>query len=309
MYLMHPNLTLFAVPYDSGFRAVRMGYGPLAIGAAGAADRLRRAGHAVNEAVIEAGPGLHTEIATAFRLHRALADAVRQVLEAGALPVVLSGNCGSAIGTVSGLSAEAGSDSTRKPAGRIGVVWLDAHADFNTPETTTSGFLDGMGLATLAGQCWRAMAASVRGFCPVLGRHIALIGARDISRVERMNLERAGITLVSPDAIRTRGVRGVMTPVLERWREEGVTRIYVHVDLDVHDPASVGAANDYAVPGGLAVAEVHEVVRATAHSLPIGAAGLASYDPECDAGGNIRNAALDLLEVIGAAAGSDRGLR
>jgi arginase len=305
---MPPSLTLLAVPYDSGFRAVRMGYGPLAIRAAGAADRLRRAGYAVNEAIIEAGPGLHPEIATAFRLHSALSDAVRQVLEAGALPIVLSGNCGTAVGTVSALSAEAGSDSTRKPVGRLGVVWLDAHADFNTPETTTSGFLDGMGLATLAGDCWRAMATSVPGFCPVLGRHIALIGARDMSRVERMNLERAGITLVSPDAIRATSIRDVITPVLERWREEGVARVYLHIDLDVHDPASVGAANEYAAPGGLAVAEVHEVVRATAQSLPIGAAGLASYDPECDTGGNIRDAALDLLEVIGAAAGSDRGI-
>ena len=70
-------------------------------------------------------------------------------------PLVLAGNCNAAVGVVAGLGPGAA------------VLWCDAHADFNTPETTTGGFLDGMGLATVTGRCWTSMAARVPGFVPV----------------------------------------------------------------------------------------------------------------------------------------------
>src|SRR5204863_505993 len=85
--------------------------------------------------------------------------AVRTVRASGQFPVVLSGNCNSAVGTLSGLT----------PARRA-VCWFDAHGYCNSPDTTATGFLDGMGLATVLGLCWHQLAASVPGYHPVSPR-------------------------------------------------------------------------------------------------------------------------------------------
>jgi arginase len=89
------------------------------------------------------------EVATAFELDGLLAGEVRTAVEAGEFPLVLSGNCNTSVGTLSGVGTEG-----------LGVIWFDAHADFNTPETTTTGFTDGTGLAIAVGHCWVTMAES-----------------------------------------------------------------------------------------------------------------------------------------------------
>src|SRR5215210_30309 len=145
------------VPYDSGQRDVRMGAGPLQLLAEVVVPLFPRC----EPLVIRAPAAFQSEIATAFRLNRIVAEEVRATIASRKVPLILSGNCNVAIGTTAGLDTSA-----------LGVVWLDAHGDFNTPETTTSGFLDGMGLATIAGLCWVNMAASVVGFRAVAGANI-----------------------------------------------------------------------------------------------------------------------------------------
>jgi len=147
------QVCLIRVPYDSGNRGVRMGAGPEKLAAA--AERLRSGGFEVTQASVEAPPGFRTEIGTTFALHRAVAVEVRAALAGAAFPIILSGNCGSAIGALGGAGAG------------TGLVWFDGHGDFNTPETTESGFLDGMALAIATGRCFRPLAASVSGFAPV----------------------------------------------------------------------------------------------------------------------------------------------
>src|SRR4029450_1937284 len=129
------------VPYDSGHRTARMGRGPLHFSKRGAADRLRASGQEVVESVVEVETAFPTEIGTSFALHRALSGQVRAAGTDGGIPIVLAGNCGSALGTVSGVRSATPNDPST-----IGVIWLDAHADFNTPETTPSAFLDGLGI-------------------------------------------------------------------------------------------------------------------------------------------------------------------
>jgi arginase len=91
---------------------------------------------------------------------------VGEARRADRFPLVLGGNCGVALGVVAGLGGDAR------------VVWADAHGDFNTPETTLGGFLDGMGLATLTGGCWTAITATIPGFAAVPDDHVWLLGAR-----------------------------------------------------------------------------------------------------------------------------------
>jgi arginase len=131
------NTTIIQVPFDSGHKDKRMGCGPA---------RLLKETSALQDArdvsteTVEIHDPFPLEVGTAFRLAGVLSDKVRRVRELDHFPLVLAGNCMSSIGTLAGLGDL-----------RMGVIWLDAHGDFNTPETTSSGFLDGMALATVTG--------------------------------------------------------------------------------------------------------------------------------------------------------------
>lgn len=288
------------VPYDSGHRGARMGRGPLHAREHGAIERLRASGHDVTESVIEAPASFPTEIGTSFALHRALAEGVRTTVDSGAFPLILAGNCGSALGTVSGLRAGTPNDRSD-----IGVIWLDAHADYNTPETTTSGFLDGTSLATLTGQCWHALTASIPGFLPVSDAHVVLVGARDLDPAEETALARSQVGRVEAARMRADGAHAALDEALTTLARRHISRVYLHIDLDVHDPADA-QANQYAVPGGLSASTVRDLVTVVADRFTIAAAALTAYDPSYDADGRMLKVAT---ELIGEIATSSRGTK
>jgi arginase len=275
-------IELIQVPWDTARRGVRMGAGPGAIVSAGAVERLRAHGP-VHQTVIGADPLFEAEIATGFELAGSVAHAVRMARGRGALPIVLAGNCLTAAGVVAAL-----------PKSGTGVVWLDAHADLNTPDTTTSGFLDGMALSVVLGNCWGPMARRIDGFSPVDDRNVMLVGARDLDPGEQAYLDGSEILTLSTAAARDR------TEV--SWRlatlASRVQRVYLHVDLDVHDPFLAGHANSYAAAHGLRADEVQAFVRQLASRIPIAAAALTAYDPSADRDGRMLANALDLLDLI-----------
>src|ERR1700741_812705 len=256
-------LDLIQVPYDSALRGVRMGRGPLWLVENGIAGRLRAIDADLRETVVEARP-FRAEIATAFELARSLSLAVRAARGRGGFPLVLAGNCFSSLGTLAAL----GTADT-------GVIWFDAHGDLNTPDTTQSGFLDGMALATLLGRCWKTLAASVAEFVPVPEERVALVGARDLDEPEARYLDGSRLLLVTVEEIRTRGEEDALAR-LEALASR-VSRIYLHIDLDVHDP-SAGRANQYATPEGLSAEGVQRAVRTIAARVPIGAAAITAFD-------------------------------
>jgi len=282
------RLRTLLVPYDSGRRDARMGRGPDALVRHGAASALRAAGHDVDAESVEVDDVFPAEIATTFALYRQLAGRVRTATAEGRLPLVLSGNCGAAVGTVSG--------ARRSADERVGVVWFDAHGDFNTPETSGSGFLDGMMLAALAGRCWRAMTASVPGFAPVRAADVALVGARDLDPAEGEALGRSGVTLVPWERLRERGAAEALEGTLAELARR-VERVYIHVDVDVLDPARA-RGNALAPPGGLTPDELADAVRAVRVRCGVAAAGIASYDPAYDTDGSVYRAAVAALEAV-----------
>ena len=142
---------------------------------------LESQGNIVSVDKVESKEQLTTEIGTAMELNRILADKVKQTAEAGIFPLVLSGNCNSCLGTLAGI----GSD-------RLGVIWFDAHGDFNTPETTVSGFFDGMPLAMAVGRCWKMLLETVPGFKPIAEQNIVHIGARDLDIDEEQLMIHSG---------------------------------------------------------------------------------------------------------------------
>jgi arginase len=274
---------LITVPYDSALRGERMGAGPLHFVENGAVERLRAAAGTVRETAVEAAPGFRAEIATAFDLARATAFAVRAARGHGGFPLVLAGNCITAVGVLASLPPET-----------TGIVWLDAHADLNTPETTRSGFLDGMALSVALGRCWEGMAGAVHGFAPVAEENVLLVGARDLDPAERDWLERARVHHLAPG--------DALADALDALAGR-VQQVYLHVDLDVHDP-SEGAANAFAAPGGLTADEVRRVAEEVAARIPIAAAAITAYDPEHDADGRMLEIGLELMETIADLAGT-----
>lgn len=243
-------MRLFSLPYDSGHRGLRMGAGPLRL-----VERL-----GVDAEEIVPASEWRAEIRTTFELYRALAA---RVAESEELPVVLSGHCGAAIGAAAGLSADA-------------ILWFDAHGDYNTPDTTDTGFLDGMCLAVATGRCWRGPARTIPGFTPVDPRRVVHVGARDWSPGEREALIADGVR-IGPD-----------------FDGLDAQRLLVHVDLDVID-SRYGRANAFACEGGLSPEEVLGVIDDARRRFPVVGLVIASYDPACDTDGRIADAALRII--------------
>lgn len=269
---------------DSGHVGARMGLGPGRILAGGAADRLAAEGHQVETIRVEPREPFPTETAIAFETARALARQVRMAIRQRRFPIVLAGNCMAALGAVAG-----------QPRGRVGLVWLDAHADFHTPETTRSGFLDGMALAAAAGHCWTSLTASIPGFHPVRPEDILLLGARDVEEAEQSRL--AEHAIVHRD---TAGMRADPAAVASAVAALGTRaeRVHLHVDLDVLDPDAVAPANRFAVAGGLTLPELLELVRTLRKGCRMSAATISAYDPAFDRADRMCSAALDLLSTL-----------
>jgi arginase len=275
------DVQVLAVPYDSAHRARRMGAGPTHLVTLGLLDRLRERGNEVE--LRELAPSRNTwvaEIGTAFDLDRQLASAVAEARARGAFPLTLAGNCITSVGTVGGLGA-----------GTTGVLWFDAHGDFNTPETTMGGFLDGMALATVVGRCWTSLAAGVPGFTPVAEENVVLVGARDLDPAEGTLLAASGVMHLRTEEAAAR-LEGELEALGRR-----IDQLYVHVDLDVLD-ASEGRANAYAGGRGLSRAELLGAVELAGRHCRLAAGAISAYDPTYDADGRIARIAIDVALAL-----------
>jgi arginase len=276
-----PAIDVIVVPYDSGRRGWRMGAGPLALMERGLLERLRALGLDVRAIEIELAAGAAVDQAAAYVLAADVERAVHRARVERRFPLVLSGNCNSALGTVAGLGA-----------GSVGVVWFDAHGDFNTPETSPSGFLDGMALAILAGRCGAEEMKRLPHFRAVPEDAIVLVGARDLDPPERAMLERSDVRLVAVGAATSEAVAAAV----EGW-PDAAAEAYVHVDLDVLD-ASEARVNEYAAPGGLTLPDLLACVDAISAHAPIGAAAITALDPAADGEGRALAAAIAVIEQI-----------
>jgi arginase len=271
------DIRAIIVPYDSGFYHARMGLGPERLFESGLSPLLQRLGHKLTrEEVIV--PGIHTaEISTTFELCSSVSNRVRQCLQAGIFPIILSGNCNIAVGAIAGC----GSETT-------GVAWFDAHGESTTPETTESGFLDGMGIGILIGACWRNLARRIPNFSPVSAEHVLLVGSRDVEPAEIELLDRMGV-------VRVTGLVELRTKI--KAISSKIEGAYVHVDLDVLDPKEA-VANQWTPAGGLTVEILQEAVKEIRKHTQVKGLGIASYDPELDHNQNALKAACAAAESI-----------
>ena len=280
------KVQVILIPYDSGNRNVRMGSGPEHFVGKGLAEVLQAEGHEVWVETIESNAEFQSEVKTQFELYRLLAESVAEARRNSKFPLILSGNCSATLGAIGGAETK-----------RLGVIWFDAHGDFNTPETTSSGFLDGMGLAVAAGLCWKRLALSIPNFSPIAGTNILHVGGRDFDSEERALFERAGATVIDAAAIEQMSVRDVLTPVMSKFRFN-VEEAHLHIDLDVLNPKEA-PANEYVTEeGGLSVKQIFEAVGLIKENLKITSATIAAFDPKYDTQGKTLQAGLKLIRKI-----------
>jgi arginase len=273
------RVALITAPYSLGHEGLSVGAGPEAILAAGAVESLEQAGHEVEVVKVQPRARETNEVGASFEIVRQVAETVAHAVETERFPLVLAGNCMSSIGIVAGLGRD------------VGVVWLDAHPDFNTPESSLSGFADGMGLSILTGTGWKALRETVPGYRVVPEANVVLIGIRDINPPEQERLDASEVQVLLPDEATAR-----IGEAVERLRRR-VEDVYLHVDLDVLDP-SEGRANEYAADGGLSAAALEEAISAVAERSAVRAAALTAYDPAADTERRIPAVAVRLATQI-----------
>lgn len=227
-----------------------------------------------------------------------LAKLVADERRSGYLPVGLLANCSSLSGMLSGLQH---SGPNEKPL-RVGLVFIDAHGDFNTPETTLSGMLGGMPVAIAAGMCLTRMRLKTGLEPAVPTRHIVEICVRDTDPLEQELLDRSEIQQLSLEDIRTRSAN--LHREMKRL-SEATDVIYIHVDMDALDPREV-PGHPLATPGGPTSVELAAALTDMFKYAKAAAFGVAStpFDDR-DKTGVSRQAAYNL--ILGAVKGASDG--
>ncbi len=253
------KIRVIGVPLDLGQSRRGVDMGPSAVRVAGLEKRLEDLGHVVEDAgnidvaiaeqKDEGDPhAKYLKEITAICIRNA--ELVLETLEAGKIPIVFGGDHSVAAGTVAGVA-----EYHRRQNQRIGLIWIDAHTDINTPASSPSGNVHGMPLAALSG-LGPSELANVFGFSPkVHPENCVLVGVRDIDSVEKENVRKTGINVFTMRDIDERGMRTVMEEAL-RIAGRGTAGYHVSLDMDWVDPEDAPGVGT-PVRGGATYREAH----------------------------------------------------
>jgi arginase len=286
------RIAIIGVPADLGASRRGTDMGPSAIRYAKLREQLVELGHdvadlgnlhaPVAEAVHAGGPHLRylPEIET---ICRELADAVEDTVRGGRMPLVLGGDHSISVGTLAGL--------TRVRPG-VGLLWMDAHGDFNTPETTPSGNIHGMPLAAVTGRGERRL-VELGGPAPMVPPdHAALVGVRDLDPLEREALRGSGLHVFTMKEVDRLGVGRVMEEAIARVAACG-RAVHLSFDLDVIDPRYAPGVGT-PVRGGLTYREAHLAMELLADTGAVCSLEFVEVNPILDQGNETGRLAVEL---------------
>jgi len=286
------RVALMKMPYSGARNVAEISEVPDYLVGGGIVERLRALGASLEPITdIDLSPDQQEDYGSWHRMGLAnghLAKRVAIALHDGSLPIGLLANCTSLLGVLGGLQQAASVPQ------RIGIVFIDAHGDFNTPETTLSGMLGGMPVAVAAGLALHTLRKESGLEVPIPTENIALGAVRDLDPLERRLVEQHRLARFSVDDIRG------LTPRLREMMEDLSARadfIYVHVDMDVLDPAEV-PGHPLTVPDGPTSAELARAIELMFGYQKAAAFGVASTPAgERDPDGISRRAAYRLIEA------------
>lgn len=280
------SITVVSSPYHVGILGIAVANGPMYLKSRGIVNKIKEQGVSVKEITVpSAEKGYDGEIGRSFELFRRISTIVRDEHARNALPIVLAGNCSSAVGVAAGLS-----DAVRRAGGELGCVWFDAHDDFNTPDTMMSGYFDSMPIAMLGNLCFRSLLKTVPGYTPMNLQRLIHVGMRDVNDLERAHVEEHSLSVVWGDENTRVDFAKGLASFLEKTPDSQPTM--VHFDVDSMD-ISIGKANKFACPGGLFREDVTECFRRIVASTAPLSLTVASFDPSFEGAEGIADAAIE----------------
>src|SRR6266571_1675582 len=266
---MPQKIRIIGVPMDLGASRRGVDMGPSALRVAGLQARIKTLGHQVedigNIPVKQAEEQHYGEkrakyLAEISDTCKELAATVQKSLEEGFTPLVLGGDHSIAVGTMSGVAAH-----YRKDKKQVGYVWLDAHGDMNTPETSPSGNVHGMPLA------------SVMGYEP---QNLVIVGVRDLDAQEKKLVKKSGVHVFTMRDIDERGMREVMSETL-KFATDDTGGIAVSLDMDFVDPMDAPGVGT-PVRGGVTYREAHLAMEMIAESEAMASLEVVEINPVID---------------------------
>ncbi len=217
-----------------------------------------------------------------------LAEIVLDVLPGSRFPIILGGDHSIAIGTVSGVAQH-----LRGRGEKLGMIWIDAHTDMNTPESSPSGNVHGMPLACCIGLGPPSL-TDIFDFSPkVSAGNVALVGIRSVDEKERRNVQRSGVHAFTMRDIDERGMRPVMEEAID-YASSGTGGFHVSLDMDVVDPREAPGVGT-PVPGGFTYREAHLAMEMLCDAGRMTSMEVVEVNPVIDEGNRTAILAVELI--------------
>jgi arginase len=296
------NIHLIGVPMDLGAGRRGVDMGPSAIRIAGIDERLAELGNRVidegdldikNVEELRVGDLRARYLKEIARALRILAGRVDKIMTRKGFPLVLGGDHSVAAGSISGVAAYC-----RRKRKKLGVLWIDAHGDMNTPATSPSGNIHGMPLASVLGMGPRELTTIGGAFTKVDPLNVSIVGLRSLDEGEKRRIMRTGVNVFSMTDIDRQGIHRVMKKAIAR-ATHGADFLHVSFDLDAVDP-TVASGVGTPVKGGLDYREAHLVMELISESNRLTSLEVVEVNPILDT----RNASAEFaVELVQSAFG------
>ncbi len=294
----YPPVSVFGVPTDIGASRRGASMGPEALRVAGFVEAIAARGVDVQDLGDVAGPRNpvsppvdgYRHLAEVLAWNQAVFNASERVLAAGRMPIMLGGDHCLAIGSIAAVAAHC-----RKAGKRLRILWLDAHADFNTRDITPSGNIHGMPVACLCGM-GPAPLVGMGGQVPAIEPgQIRQIGIRSVDQGEKRLVKEHGLDIYDMRYIDERGMRRTMEEALDGVDAD--THLHVSFDVDMLDPA-IAPGTGTRVPGGVNYREAQLIMEMVADTGRMGSLDLVEVNPALDKRNATAKLAVDLVESL-----------
>lgn len=290
------SIAILGIPVDLGASRRGVDMGPSAVRLARLAEHLERLGHTVVDTgdvvvptreTLGAASGIEF-LPTITAICRVTAQRTATLVREGHIPLLLGGDHSLSAGSVAGVATALAERNQR-----LGLIWLDAHADINTPGSTLSGNIHGMPVAHLIGQGDPGLATIAQPAPAVLPRHVAIIGARDLDPAEQAHVREFGVTIYTMRDIDERGMRVVLEEAIAKV-SDGTGGIYVSLDLDFVDPREAPGVGT-PVRGGATFREAHLAMETLWDTGRLVGIDLVEVNPVLDHGNHTAELAVGLM--------------
>ena len=298
MYRTTPPVVIYGVPTDIGCAHRGASMGPEALRVAGIVEKIARRGIEVEDAGNVSGPQnplegpvdgyRHLPEVTAW--NRAAFDKSAEILAAGKVPVMMGGDHCLGIGAIAAVA-----DHCRAQGKKLRVLWLDAHADFNTSEVSPSGNIHGMPVAVLCGIGPASLVEMGKTSPSITPDQVRQIGIRSVDRLEKQLVKQHALDIYDMRYIDEIGMRRVMDEALEGVDEN--THLHVSFDVDMLDP-SIAPGTGTRVPGGVNYREAQLMFEMLADTGRVGSVDIVEVNPALDKRNATARLAVALMESL-----------